>query len=363
MADFTDELLPEYNRLNEPSFGELERARRPQAGFEHLGASIGNVLFGGGARQARGQQVFQQAATGAARLQDILLQARQRRDAEIGRQAAYQRAVQAGDNDLANLFLQGKVTPEGLSSYQTGAQHRQFLGDAMTAARAPDADLNALNRQMIVIGGKPVDLTKIEGQNVINPQVTPDAQTVLPTDIGAAMQAQHEASAAHQRAGANAENALAAFRSGPQTDAERALAEQRRGKAGDGAVTLKPSHLTAKEMDAILGGAADDKGRTHLDPGKFKAFKTLQQGLLEAGDPNARNEQYVLGKYQQALGADPTEAAPGAIEIPPDLQAGFDYAAQHGGKLPASAPVPTKTATGPNGQKIGLVNGQWIPLN
>jgi hypothetical protein len=191
MAEFNpnDELLPPYNRLNEPTFASLAAARRGD-GFTHLGTAIGSALGGGGARDLRGQQVFNQAATGTARLQDILLQARQRRDAEIGRQAAAADA-QKTDPALANLYLQGKVTPQGLSAYNLGAQRLGNIGDAMDIARDPAGDMNALNRRMIVIGGKPVHLTKVEGQNVLDPYVTPDTQTVSPTDIGEAMIGTH----------------------------------------------------------------------------------------------------------------------------------------------------------------------------
>lgn len=106
MAEYSaeDELLPAYNRLNEPTFSELARARAG-GGFAKLGHVIGSTLAGGGVRDARGVQVFQQAAKSSASTADILMQARQRRDAEIGRQAAAKELQDKGDSEGANIVL------------------------------------------------------------------------------------------------------------------------------------------------------------------------------------------------------------------------------------------------------------------
>ncbi len=87
-------------------------------------------------------------------------------------------------------------------------------------------------------------------------------------------------------------------------------------------------------MTTALGGDPNDKGIRHIDPKRLQQFNTLQQGMIEAGDPNAKNAQYVLSKFENSLGNDPTEVPEGTVDVPPDLQAGFDYAAKHGGRVP-----------------------------
>lgn len=350
--DPTDELLPPYNRLNTPTFSELAAARRGD-GFARLGSALGGTLFGGGQRELRDQQIQAQAATGVARMQDILLQARQRRDAEIGRQAAAAEAEKSGDTALANLYLQGKVNPQELVNYRLGTQKFGNIGEAMTLAQQPNPDLNALNRRLMVIAGKPVDLTKVEGQNIVNPIVTPDAQTVSPTDIGTAMIGTQKASAAQHYAGAGAANALRDLRAGPMSEAARSLAAERDTKAGEtpGVPARKPSKLTVPEMTTALGTEPNDRGVRHIDPAKLRQFNTLQQGMIEAGDPNATNAQYVLQQFEGAYGNNPEDVPPDTLDIPAELQAGFDYAAKHGGRVPQAAPPAAAAVAQPKTRK------------
>jgi hypothetical protein len=85
-----------------------------------------------------------------------------------------------------------------------------MIRDAMTLASGEHPDLNALNTRMIVIGGKPVDLTKVEGNVVFDPMQTPDGQAMTPTAIGQAMVGADAARAADSYASAGAHNAAAA---------------------------------------------------------------------------------------------------------------------------------------------------------
>ena len=344
----SDELLPPYNRLNTPSFASLAAQRRAAGdGFTHLGSVIGSTLAGGGARDLRGQQVFQQAATGSARLQDILLQARQRRDAEIGRQAAAADATAKGHPEIANAILNSPNAASAATA-ALGIQKYGNIGDLMTQAKGDSPDLNRLNRELMVLHGQPSQLTKVEGQNVLNPMVTPDTQTVAPTDIGEAMIGTQQATAGERNAQAGAANALATLRAGPQSAAFNALADQREAKTGAptalGGVGLKPSKLTVPEMTTALGGEPNARGVRHIDPAKLRQFNTLQQGMIEAGDPNASNSQYVLDRFENSYGNDPEDVPPGTLDIPTDAQAGFDYAAKHGGRVP----VTTQPAVVPN---------------
>jgi hypothetical protein len=127
-------------------------------------------------------------------------------------------------------------------------------------------------------------------------------------------------------------------------------------------------------MTTALGGDPNDKGIRHIDPKRLQQFNTLQQGMIEAGDPNAKNSQYVLDKFENSLGNDPTEQPEGAMDVPPDLQAGFDYAAKHGGRVPSvqasqnapthvgDSPYPEGTKLTKDGKQYIVKNGQPVPL-
>lgn len=179
----------------------LEDAFAP-AGTSPGWAKLGAMLAGGGRRESdmAGMRGYSQGVS----IQNALLEARKRRDAEVGRQAMAKAAFDAGDNDLGNAMLQGAGDNLGqLGNYRLDKQKLGLLSAAQALASQPDSDMNALNRLMIVAGGKPVDLTKIEDHSIFNPMMTPDSQTIATNEIGSALIGKYgaEAGAAHALAG------------------------------------------------------------------------------------------------------------------------------------------------------------------
>lgn len=218
-------------------------------GWSELGAALG----GGG--QSR-QRAYQSGVDAGARQSLLLEQARQRRDENLGIQSVTPELItraQVGDQEaqasLMSALVHGNRNPNQLATAQGTMQGTDFRRDAMAAAVDPGTSLDSLNRRMIVIGGKPVDLTKVQGHNVINPMVSPDAQTVSPTEIGLA-------SIMAKGAQAKASDALTVKRAqAPSLSAGRS---RRPTKA------ILPK---AFELAAILGKQTDPAtGREAIDP-------------------------------------------------------------------------------------------------
>lgn len=249
-------------------------------GWSQLGA-----LFGGGDNLGR-TSAYQQGALQGSRLESAMLDARKRRDAEIGRQQAAQAASDAGDNELADAILQGFGTPNAISAYRTGAQTRGFRDSAMGIARNPHGDLNELNRMMLVIGGKPTDLTTIRDHTVFNPLETPDSQPLTTNELGQAMIGLDQARQATERAHQGAY--------GAQARASDALADVRRGKVSgmepDGE-SVKPSALTKTEIEALFG---NENGG--VDPSAYRSFLAFQHRNAET-DQRFRNAHFAAQAY------------------------------------------------------------------
>lgn len=117
--------------------------------------------------------------------------------------------------------------------------------------------------------------------------------------------------------------------------------------------------------------------------GSEKDIQEIQQNLSSASSPDqlraaVQQATHLLGskvsslgnQYQAAFGANsqPNLLDPKAQAVLKKLSSkgidlgelGTDEGVSSG--APAAQAAPTATATGPNGQKIGLINGQWVPL-
>jgi hypothetical protein len=331
---YYDGPLPITNRLNAPTYADMRGYGRG-SGYAHLGASLGS-LFGAtpGARAGRDQQIFEQAALNSGRLEDVLAQARQRRDANIARSSAAQRYRDAAAadpaharayNDMADLFEMDKVNAGELGQFfvnqgKTDAQGR-LATIAQDTSRPVAARLEAMQPDLALFHGQPVTLTKVEGQNVINPDVLPSSQTITTTDQGQAAIGEKKAQAAHAMAGAGAENALRDFRAGPQTDAERSLKAQRDAEAAKaGRTETKPApanHFNEPTMVALFGAPGPD-GKQVLDPAKVTRFQGTKEQLRASGDPQWNNDAHVFD-VQNKTDAESAQGAP--MNPPADLAA------------------------------------------
>lgn len=193
------------------------------SGWATLGAALGGANNG-----MRQQMLFNQGAEQGARMENLLGEARRRRDENLAFQSITPQSIQAAmstadpitgqpytpeaanaiQGTLVSSLLHAGINPQQFSGYLKDQQGIGFRNSAMKAATDPNTSLDSLNRRMIVIGDKPVELTKVEGNAVLNPYATPDSQTVKMTDLGQAMAGAQGALVGKYNADAGAANAL-----------------------------------------------------------------------------------------------------------------------------------------------------------
>lgn len=178
------------------------------SGFSDLGAALG------GLDQSQ-SNAYQTGMLRGAQGADLLEQARQRRNKNLAMAAitpdkiASAQADPAGQgaSDLAAALVQGGVNPSEVSNYIRSMQGTGMRGQAWQAATQPGASVASLNPMLAVIDGKPVAVSGVEGNTLINKYVDPSQQAAaggnVPTAVG-----QSDITAALARAGAS--NASAA---------------------------------------------------------------------------------------------------------------------------------------------------------
>ena len=97
----------------------------------------------------------------------------------------------------------------------------------------------------------------------------------------------------------------------------------------------------------------------------------LQRTLTGAGMPASEAGEYA-DRYLPTFGDTPETLKSKQVQLQAELGRFISEARGPGGApaTPAAQPMgapaaqgqPTQTATGPNGQRIGLINGQWVPI-
>lgn len=284
------------------------------SGWSELGAA----LAGNGARQ---RALYEQGATGVARLEGLLSEARRRRDEEAGYAGITPEAISAANanpsqaSDLLAAMFHAGVDPQRLSGYQREALGTTIQQDAYDRARngAQVADINPL---LAVFNGKPVEVSTVKDGVSYNAYATPDQNTFTPTQVGLAeiMQKGAEADAAKARAASS-------FATAAKTRSEI-------GMPSSGASTGAPSPTnygkppSGYRFDAdgnlkpIPGGPAD---KPKADPNATRPAAPLSAearaklGLLDAAQESL--DKYIAAAFkmdeQGNLVYDPTSAVLG----------------------------------------------------
>jgi hypothetical protein len=167
-------------------------------------ASLGSAIAGNPTRQAA---LYEQGATGTARLEGLLSEARRRRDEEAGYAGITPEAITAAQSDptqapaLVSAMFHAGLNPTQLSGYNSQALGTTIQQDAYDRARggASVADVNPL---LAVLNGKPVEVSNVKDGVSFNPYATPDQNSFNPTQVGIAdiMRNGAEADAAKARA-------------------------------------------------------------------------------------------------------------------------------------------------------------------
>jgi hypothetical protein len=316
-------------------------------------SELGAVMGGGG--QLR-QQALQMGMDQGARQADMLEQARQRRDQNLGLSQITPESIAAAQADptgmagatLMSALLHGNKNPNELATAQKTQQATGFSKDAMTAALDPSSSLDSLNRRMIVIGGKPVDLSKVADGVSYDPMQTPGAQTINPTQIGLAdmMFKGAQANASNAQAGADAARAR-------ESDAHTSLYNTQTAAGGfnphtgsDGKDALPP----ISSLGAVLGQSYDKAtGQVSIPPAKMQQFLAWK-AQKSATDPRYKNGAYALEHYASeapiGTGINDSPAAIGATSLTDMLGGAGGKPAIAPPADPIAAPAPTLQATG-----------------
>lgn len=377
--DYDPGPLPITSRLNAPTYADLRRSGGyggygRGSGFQRLGSEMGALFLGGPQRDLRQQQAFEQAALNQGRLEDVLQQARQRRDQNIASAAAAQRHREAAaaatdpriaqrENDLADLFSMSKVNASELGSFFVNAGKNDAQAAVAKIMNDPNLStaqkLEAMQPGLAAEHGEPLtNLTKVEEQNVVNPMLLPSSQTITTTSQGQANIGEKGAQAAHAMAGAAAEKALQTLREGPMTEAEKALTQQRKAEALKALQSPEKektaAHFNEPTMVSLFGGQPDDTGKVHLDPVKMARFETTREDLRKAGDQDWNNDAHVLDVQKQR---DVEDAAAASSSGPP-----ADLAPQEGGLNLANffAPAAAVAALAPSGAPATDAQGRAL---
>jgi len=295
--------------------------RRREAGGSGAGMSeLGFMLGGGGA--ARRQQIFNQAASQSALMQDRLAQARQRQQDEIEKdyQRSQRRSAQTeiDKNDHLGALLYGGGEKYGeVTEGQLKAQKTRFQQEAW-AHRYEDA--NKLNRDLMVIDGKPVEFQRSLGDGSYTENAYDTTSKPKLSDIGRAFVAEKGALAAEH--GAQAERA----RAGVSADkaSNYAIEDTPQGKVRINKLTGETSPLTLNGeaiarparafTEAELKAAIGDTEGQGVDPDKFRRCEAVR--AKTNSDNDALQQMDEMNSNAVAMGppAPPKEPEPGYLD-------------------------------------------------
>lgn len=284
------------------------------SGWATLGAALGGANNG-----ARQQMLFNQGAEQGARMENLLGEARRRRDQNLAFQSITPQSIQSAmstadpitgqpyapeaaqamQGNLVSALLHAGVDPRQFSGYQKDRQAIGWGDDAMRVATSANPDDNLLNRMQIVRAGKPVELTKVEGNAVLNPYATPDSQTVKMTDLGQAMAGAQGALAGKYTADAGAAHALAGERNAHAGlfNVQAAAGGFNPNTGGGAALPVKAADPNGAHGDAYLGS---------IDPSQATMVKALSEGRMAFPTGTALKSPYWQQMLQDVAQYDPS---------------------------------------------------------
>lgn len=270
-------------------------------------ASLGAALAGNDVKQ---RALYEQGATGVARLEGLLSEARRRRDEEAGYAGITPEAISAANanpsqaSDLLAAMFHAGADPQRLSGYQREALGTTIQQDAYDRARngAQVADLNPL---LAVFNGKPVEVSTVKDGVSYNAYATPDQNTFTPTQVGLAEIMQKGAQAEASRASAANSYASAAKTRGEMGSGGPVVGG---GRAADWSIqqdrdgnVLRVNKITGQALPVMVGDEQLRRGTT--------AGKAPNNEQANAAGFAAR--MVAAGKELDALeqgGYDPTSA-------------------------------------------------------
>jgi len=241
-----------------------------------------------------GDDAYQRQMSQTAQMEGLLAQARMRRDQERAR-------AELGDSlralghpeELATLFRAG-VDPRQASGHSGDMQIQDFRQGALNQGLA--GNLPGANAYLAAIAGKPLELTDIRGQNIVNPYDRDGWRGT--TEIGQSQIGFNAARALAEKAQASAANALAGQRHAQTLNANAEHAAKLNGSWNPSART--PGNWTEPSADLLyrVFGGTDENGNPHIDPKREADFAAWRRAHPEYTNGNEafnayRNEYHI----------------------------------------------------------------------
>jgi len=223
----------------------------------------------------RGDAMYQQQMSQTAQMEAILAQARMRRDQERARAELGDTLRALGHDPALAGVLNAGHDPGQISSYGAQQQISQFRQGALNEALY--GNLPRSNAYLAAIDGKPLPLTRIEGNSIVNPYAPDGYQG--PTDIG-------QSQIGHHNAQASAATALAGLR---QTQARTAAAEHAAKMNGQWNPAGRPPGNWTDPSPEALKRAFDGKdafGNPQIDPVREADFAAWRRAHPEITNGN-----------------------------------------------------------------------------
>jgi len=208
-----------------------------------------------------GDDVYQRQMSQSAQMESLLAQARLRRQQEQAREQLAELLPQLGAPPALATVLNAGHDPRQISGYGGDMQTQRFREGALNEAL--NGNLPRSNAYLAAIDGKPLPLTKIEGNSIVNPYTLDGYQG--PTAIG-------QSQIGHNDAQASAATALAGKRHAQTRIANTEHAAKLDGRwnpAGH-----PPGTYTEPSTDALQRAFAgtDERGNPQLDPVRMADF-------------------------------------------------------------------------------------------
>jgi len=228
-----------------------------------------------------GDDAYQRQMSQTAQMEGLLAQARMRRDQERAR-AELGDSLRALGHDpaLATVFRAG-INPTQASGYSGDMQIQDFRQGALNQGLA--GNLQNANAYLAAINGKPLELTAIQGQNIVNPYDQDGWRGT--TAIG-------QSQIGFNAAQASAANALAGQRHAQTRNANAEHAAKLNGNWNPSA--RAPGNWSEPSADVLYRafGGTDDMGNPRLDPQREADFTAWRRAHPEYTNGNEALNMY-----------------------------------------------------------------------
>lgn len=178
------------------------------AGQAAPSAAYTNMARGTASLLGNSEAAYHQGAIKEATLQDKLLDARKKRDAEIARSGIKDKLVAAGQSpeqaDLVSALMLADMGSNYASTMQGEGRRQEqgFRQSAVDAAKA-SGDFTDYNAPLLGLENGPVETAKVQDGNILMGMFG-DEPAIFPTEQGRARIASEQALAGQRRAGGEA---------------------------------------------------------------------------------------------------------------------------------------------------------------